>query len=171
MDMGRNSKFKDGIRIAAAVYLIYLAVEIIQDGLIGGQMQGKMRIVGIIAVIGFIAFGVVVSIWSVKDLMKMDEEEKTEQASGEAEPGDTAPGEAKPQDTESGDGKSAAAGSGDEKSGGAESGEEGSKERESAQEPQNKTEAPQKKSAAGTDSPKSIYERAMMHTGSEEDKS
>ena len=74
MDMGRNSKFKDGIRIAAAVYLIYLAVEIIQDGLIGGQMQGKMRIVGIIAVIGFIAFGVVVSIWSVKDLMKMDEE-------------------------------------------------------------------------------------------------
>lgn len=132
MDMGRNSKFKDGIRIAAAIYLIYLAVEIAQDGLIGGQMQGKMRIVGVIAVIGFIAFGVVVTIWSVKDLIKLGGEEKADEES------DSLPASA---DDPAADGDHAAG------------------------------DPAEDEDAGDGAAPKSLYERAMRNTGSEEDDS
>ena len=35
-----NPKVGDGIRIAAGVYLIYLAYQILKDGIIGGEMTG-----------------------------------------------------------------------------------------------------------------------------------
>lgn len=76
MDMGRNSKFKDGIRIAAGVYLIYLGVEIFRDGVLGKQMQGGMMAVGWICFIGFIAIGAGVAIYSLKDLFKLSAEER-----------------------------------------------------------------------------------------------
>ena len=92
MDMGRNSKFKDGIRIAAGVYLIYLGVEIFRDGVLGKQMQGGMMAVGWICFIGFIAIGAGVAIYSLKDLFKLSAEERqAEEAENEdaAQDGDS----------------------------------------------------------------------------------
>ncbi len=78
--MSRGSKFKDGIRIAAAIYLIYLAVEIIRDGIIGGGMTGTGYYVGIVASIVFIVVGAAIAIYSVKSILKATaEEEKTKQ--------------------------------------------------------------------------------------------
>lgn len=79
MDMGRNSKFKDGIRIAAGIYLIYLAVEIFQDGVLGGQMEDGMLAVGWICSVGFIAIGVGIAIYSARDLIRLQAAERQEE--------------------------------------------------------------------------------------------
>ena len=50
-----NPKVGDGIRIAAGVYLIYLAYQILKDGIIGGEMTGRSYAAGIIFSILFMS--------------------------------------------------------------------------------------------------------------------
>ena len=68
MDMSRGSKFKDGIRIAAAAYLIYLGVKVISD-VMKGATEGR-QILFVIFGIVFIAVGIWIGLWSVKSLLK-----------------------------------------------------------------------------------------------------
>ncbi len=68
MDMSRGSKFKDGIRIAAAAYLIYLGVKIISD--VWKGTNEEHQILFVIFGIVFIAVGAWIGLWSVKSLMK-----------------------------------------------------------------------------------------------------
>ena len=81
MDMSRGSKFKDGIRIAAAAYLIYLGVKVISD-VIKGATEGR-QILFVIFGIVFIAVGIWIGLWSVKSLLK--EAEKSDDGSGTEE--------------------------------------------------------------------------------------
>ena len=81
MDMSRGSKFKDGIRIAAAAYLIYLGVKVISD-VIKGATEGR-QILFVIFGIVFIAVGIWIGLWSVKSLLK--EAEKPDDWSGTEE--------------------------------------------------------------------------------------
>lgn len=76
--MERNPKFKYVIWIAAAIYLIYLAVEIFQDGVLGGQMKGGMLAVGWICSVGFLAIGVFFGACSVRAMIRISKEEKAE---------------------------------------------------------------------------------------------
>ena len=68
MDMSRGSKFKDGIRIAAAAYLVYLGVKVISDAVKGAT--GKNQILFVIFGVVFLAVGAWIGIWSVKSLLK-----------------------------------------------------------------------------------------------------
>ena len=81
MDMSRGSKFKDGIRIAAAAYLIYLGVKVISD-VMKGATEGR-QILFVIFGIVFIAVGIWIGLWSVKSLLK--EAEKSDDGSGTEE--------------------------------------------------------------------------------------
>ena len=73
--MGNNPKFRFGIRIVAGCYLIYLAYQIIRDGLIGGGMTGGNRYVGIIGSAAFIIIGLGLAIKSSRDMMAFQKEE------------------------------------------------------------------------------------------------
>lgn len=79
----RNQKVTDGIRIAAGGYLIYLAWQILKDGIFGGGMTGKSYVAGIIFSIVFIVGGALIAGWSVRHLMQMRKEEQ-ENAAKEA---------------------------------------------------------------------------------------
>ena len=81
MDMSRGSKFKDGIRIAAAAYLIYLGVKVISD-VMKGATEGR-QILFVIFGIVFIAVGIWIGLWSVKSLLK--ETGKSDDGSGTEE--------------------------------------------------------------------------------------
>ncbi|MST82184.1 hypothetical protein [Bilifractor porci] len=90
-----NPKVGDGIRIAAGVYLIYLAYQILKDGIIGGEMTGKSYAAGIIFSILFIVGGAGIAVFSVRHLMKLRKEEEQQKAlqdtaaEGAANPGET----------------------------------------------------------------------------------
>ncbi|MGN0362228.1 MAG: hypothetical protein ACI4ET_05240 [Bilifractor sp.] len=82
MDMSRGSKFKDGVRIAAAAYLIYLGMQVISEAL--KDSSEKKQVLFIIFGVVFIAVGVVIGIWSLKSLVG------TVKAEGSADDGDSA---------------------------------------------------------------------------------
>ena len=90
-----NPKVGDGIRIAAGVYLIYLAYQILKDGIIGGEMTGKSYAAGIIFSILFIVGGAGIAVFSVRHLMKLRKEEEQQKAlqdtaaEGAVNPGET----------------------------------------------------------------------------------
>ena len=64
----RREGFRYLVRILAGGYVIYLAIQIIKDGLIGGGMQGNSRIIGWIFSIFFIAAGAFLCYIGVKGL-------------------------------------------------------------------------------------------------------
>lgn len=76
MDWSRGSKFKDGIRIAAGAYLIYLGVRILREGIVGGGMTGRSYVIGLIASLAFLVFGAAVIAYSLKSIAKSNREEK-----------------------------------------------------------------------------------------------
>ena len=76
----RNPKVGDGIRIAAGVYLIYLAYQILKDGIIGGEMTGRSYAAGIIFSILFIVGGAGIAAFSVRHLMRLRKEEGQQKA-------------------------------------------------------------------------------------------
>ena len=75
-----NPKVGDGIRIAAGVYLIYLAYQILKDGIIGGEMTGRSYAAGIIFSILFIVGGAGIAAFSVRHLMRLRKEEGQQKA-------------------------------------------------------------------------------------------
>ena len=79
----RNPKVMDGIRIAAGVYLIYLACQILRDGVIGGGMTGASYTAGIIFSIVFLVGGAGIAIWSVRNMVRANRSEKTENSAAE----------------------------------------------------------------------------------------
>ncbi|MCC6094073.1 MAG: hypothetical protein LIV24_03465 [Eubacterium sp.] len=83
MDMSRGSKFKDGVRIAAAAYLIYLGMQVISEAL--KDSTEKKQILFIIFGAVFIAVGVVIGIWSLKSLVGTVKAENTADPSDDGE--------------------------------------------------------------------------------------
>ena len=102
-----NPKVGDGIRIAAGVYLIYLAYQILKDGVIGGEMTGRSYAAGIVFSILFIVGGAGIAAFSVRHLMKLRKEEEQQKAlqdkaateAGETTESAEAPEEAETQDS------------------------------------------------------------------------
>lgn len=83
MDMSRGSKFKDGVRIAAAAYLIYLGMQVISEAV--KDNSGNKQILFIIFGVAFIAIGVAIGIWSLKSLISTVKTESTDSAADPAE--------------------------------------------------------------------------------------
>ena len=102
MDMSRGSKFKDGIRIAAAAYLIYLGVKVISDAVKGAT--GEHEILFVIFGVVFIAVGAWIGIWSVKSLLKETGENaggsETEKENQNTDAGESVSGEVEPKRVE-----------------------------------------------------------------------
>lgn len=80
-----NPKFPHYIRIIAGVYVIYLAYKIFRGGILGGDMQGGQRILGIAAIILFVGAGAYFAITSFRALGGIRKEQE-EQALAEAAP-------------------------------------------------------------------------------------
>ncbi|MBR2188955.1 MAG: hypothetical protein IJ860_06085 [Eubacterium sp.] len=80
-----NPKFTQGIRMVAGVYLIYLAYQVIRDGLIGGGMTGRNFWIGLVGVIVFIGAGLYFAIRASKEMMRLQREDRERLAQEAAE--------------------------------------------------------------------------------------
>ena len=64
----RDTRVHDTLMAVAGGYLIYLGIRIIREGILGGGMEGRSRILGLIAAIAFVIIGAGTLIWNVQKL-------------------------------------------------------------------------------------------------------
>ena len=87
----QNPGARSIIRVIAGGYLAYLGYKILRDGVIGGGMEGKMRILGGLCSILFIAVGVAIALLALRGLSRARQEAEEEaEENAEAEENGTA---------------------------------------------------------------------------------
>ena len=72
-------------RVIAGGYLIYLAIKLIRDGILTGEMQGNARVFGILASALFIVAGAFFIIQAFRWMSRMSQQEEEEQNEEAAE--------------------------------------------------------------------------------------
>ncbi|MBR2562808.1 MAG: hypothetical protein IKE31_11800 [Eubacterium sp.] len=75
----RNSNFQHLIRVVAGVYVAYLGYKILRDGIVGGGMEEKYRILGIVFSILFIVVGAGLAVLALRNLNRAREMERERQ--------------------------------------------------------------------------------------------
>ena len=74
--MSANPKFRHGIRVVAGCYLIYLAYQVIRDGIVKGGLQGRELVIGVAGSVAFIIIGVLLAVTSSRKLVNIQKAER-----------------------------------------------------------------------------------------------
>ena len=80
----RNEKFSYLIRIVAGIYLIRLAVKMVQEGILGTEIEGGNVVMGTIACVLFVGAAVFFIVSSIVGMTKMVKEQIADAKNQEA---------------------------------------------------------------------------------------
>ena len=95
--MNRGESFRHLMRVIAGAYLAYLGYKILRGGVLGGEMTGGSKILGIVFSILFIGIGVGLAVIALRNMGRARELER-EQQENEEDIVDEAPAEPVPEE-------------------------------------------------------------------------